>query len=275
MECFNHSIEKTENAIAVEDSVTGLNAARKSGLRYMLVQPQSGYTPKTWNNIFQDTLSLSPQDFELAHEKASILWDFHKINDTPQVCDVIVGLGSYDEAVAIKCASLVQQGFANYIIFTGKEGNWTAGKSKKTEAKRFKDIALLQGVLPEQILLEEEATNIGQNIIFSQRIMQQRGWSKAIFVTKPQTTLRTRLTLQAQAPEVNSVSNVLSPDYTSMESFLVKFGITQLFHEMVGDVERIIKYPQKGFQSATSIPDHVLEAYEILKNLGFTNHLMR
>lgn len=263
------------HVIAVEDSVTGLNAVRKAGLRYMLVQPQSGYTAKTWNNMLQDTLSLSSIDFPLAHELASKLWDFHKINDTPLACDVIVGLGSYDEAVAIKCANLLRQGFANHIIFTGKEGNWTAGKSKKTEARQFQEIALLQGVPSEQILLEEEATNIGQNIIFSQKIMQQRGWSKAIFVTKPQTTLRTRLTLQAQAPQMSSASKVLSPDYASIDSFLVKFGITQLFNEMVGDVERIILYPQKGFQAGIDIPKHVLEAYETLKDLGFTNHLMK
>lgn len=263
------------NSIAIEDSTTGLVAARKAGLRYALVQPQSGYNQNTWRNILQDALSLSPQDFDLAYQKACILWDFHRVKDDLHPCDVIVGLGSYDAEVAKKCAALLQQGFAKHIIFTGKEGNWTAGKSGQTEASQFREIAIKEGVSPHKITLEEEATNIGQNIIFSQKIMQKRGWTSGIFVTKPQTTLRTRLTLEAQAPDINKASIVMSPDYLSMDNFLAKFGAAQLFNEMVGDIERIIKYPEHGFQAPTDIPKNVVDAFQTLKSLGFKQHMIK
>jgi len=45
--------------------------------------------------------------------------------------------------------------------------------------------------------------------------------------------------------------------------------------EMVGDLERILKYPGLGFQVPQQVPAPVMEAWEALKGLGFTGHLMK
>lgn len=263
-----------DNSVAIEDSVIGLCSAREAGLRYMLVQPQDGYDLNTWSSLLQETISLSPENFDLAYRKAQILWDFHRVKDVVEPCDVIVGLGSYDIEVARKCAKMLQDGVAGHVIFTGKEGNWTTGKSAQTEAQLFADAAIDMGIAFDQIHLEEKATNIGQNVLFSKAIMLSHGWQSAVFVTKPQTTLRTRLALEVQAPEINKASKITSPDYPDMDHFLAKFGHTQLLNEMVGDLERIIKYPKKGYQAPTNIPDEVMEAYDTLQQLGFIHHMM-
>jgi hypothetical protein len=161
---------------------------------------------------------------------------------------------------------------ASRIIFTGKDGNWTAGKSAITEAEAFASIAIGMGVAANNLILEKEATNIGQNILLSKKIMDAHGWASAIIVTKPQTTLRTRLTINTHADMKQCL--VHAPAYT-MNEFIVKFGREQLFNEMVGDIDRIIQYPAKGFQEAINIPHHVLEAFEMLKQAGFTKHLLR
>jgi hypothetical protein len=42
---------------------------------------------------------------------------------------------------------------------------------------------------------------------------------------------------------------------------------------MVGDLQRIKIYPEKGFQIPQEIPDGVWTAYEKLVAWGFTRHL--
>jgi hypothetical protein len=43
---------------------------------------------------------------------------------------------------------------------------------------------------------------------------------------------------------------------------------------MVGDLQRIKVYPEKGFQISQDIPDDVWKAYEELVRLGYTKHLV-
>jgi len=44
---------------------------------------------------------------------------------------------------------------------------------------------------------------------------------------------------------------------------------------MIGDLQRIKVYPQKGFQIFQEIPDDVWTAYEQLLALGYTKHLIK
>jgi hypothetical protein len=44
---------------------------------------------------------------------------------------------------------------------------------------------------------------------------------------------------------------------------------------MVGDLQRIKIYPEKGFQIAQEIPDDVWQAYEQLVAMGFDRHLAK
>ncbi|MEK6845571.1 MAG: YdcF family protein, partial [Nanoarchaeota archaeon] len=44
---------------------------------------------------------------------------------------------------------------------------------------------------------------------------------------------------------------------------------------MVGDLQRIKIYPEKGFQIFQEIPKEVWEAYEKLVRLGYTKHLLK
>jgi hypothetical protein len=44
---------------------------------------------------------------------------------------------------------------------------------------------------------------------------------------------------------------------------------------MIGDLQRIIEYPNKGFHIYQEVPKEVFEAYEELIAKGFTKHLIR
>jgi hypothetical protein len=43
---------------------------------------------------------------------------------------------------------------------------------------------------------------------------------------------------------------------------------------MVGDLQRIKLYPEKGFQVFQEIPDEVWNEFEFLVDQGFKNHLL-
>ncbi len=51
-------------------------------------------------------------------------------------------------------------------------------------------------------------------------------------------------------------------------------GLFGIMNEMVGDVERIQRYPALGYQSPHELPHNVLDAWASLVQKGFTYHLM-
>lgn len=201
---------------------------------------------------------------------ARILWDFHLVYDPLGPADLIIGLGSYDLRVADRCAELLDQGLAPKILFTGKAGNWTNHLYDTTEADAFAARAIGAGIPPDAILIEPNATNIGENIRFA-REMADDSVKRVIIVTKPQTQRRAFATVRAQWPEVNAL--VTAPLHGFEDQPLTAYPLPKLIHEMVGDVKRMIDYPAKGFQIAQDIPLSVHDAYQFLVQAGYHHHL--
>ncbi|MCR9136034.1 MAG: YdcF family protein [Alphaproteobacteria bacterium] len=200
---------------------------------------------------------------------ADVLWQYHCIFDTPVPSDVIIGLGSYDLRVADRCAALFHQGLATEILFTGHSGHWTRGQFEQTEASRFLSRAVECDVPAEAIILEERATNIGENIRFAAHLV--RDDASAILVTKPQTQRRCLATAQKQWSGGRTI--ITAPLHDRTEQPIPGFDERHLICEMVGDLKRILTYPDAGFQSRQDIPDAVTDAYRFLIDCGYTAHL--
>jgi hypothetical protein len=47
-----------------------------------------------------------------------------------------------------------------------------------------------------------------------------------------------------------------------------------LIHELVGDIQRMKIYADRGFQISQHVPDFVWSAYETLISLGYDKHLV-
>jgi len=201
------------------------------------------------------------------------LWQFHSAQTPLKKSDVIIGLGSYDLRVAVHCAELFQKQFASKIIFTGKDGNWTRGKWQKTEAEVFADKAMEYGTPKSAIQCENYATNISENIKFTKKMLEGHNIKSAIIVTKPNTTYRALVTAQFVWPEINVM--VDSPLLT-FEDFPVE-GRTweDLTNEMVGDLQRLKLYGEKGFHTKVTIPEDIWIAFELLRDEGFNKHLVK
>ncbi|AHB02810.1 hypothetical protein V568_102289 [Brucella ceti TE28753-12] len=203
---------------------------------------------------------------------AKVLWDYHCIYDPLEGADIIIGLGSYDPRVAERASDLYLEGLAPWLIFTGRSGRGTDKLYKASEAEAFAEIAIRRGVPERAIIIEPNATNIGENIRF--RAKNWRGTrSAAFFVTKPQTQRRVHATVLRQWPEARA--SISAPLVSFEEQPTAEFPLEMLIHEMTGDLQRILEYPAKGYQIAQAVPLEVMEAYDFLIEQGFDGHPVR
>lgn len=204
---------------------------------------------------------------------AQKLWDYHHLNHPLQKTDCILALGSHDLRVANRSAELYLQGWAPVLIFSGGLGNVTKGVWKDPEADRFARIALDMGVPESAILIENQSTNTGENILFTQKLLQEKQLNPQSFllVQKPYMERRSYATFKKQWPEKELI--VTSPQI-SLEAYPTdEISMEKMINIMVGDLQRIRIYPAKGFQIPQDIPDEVWTAYEQLVEWGFDKHL--
>lgn len=216
-------------------------------------------------------LTITPETLSLARQ----LWDYHHMNHTMEPCDCIFALGSHDLRVANRAAELYLQGLAPFIVFSGGLGNVTRGVWTVPEADQFAAIAINMGVPSEHVLIENQSTNTGENILFTQKLLDQKGLNPHSFIVvqKPYMERRSYATFKKHWPEKKLI--VTSPqisfeDYPNNEILLER-----VIHIMTGDLQRIKLYPEKGFQVYQPIPDAVWQAYEKLVASGFDQHLIK
>lgn len=204
---------------------------------------------------------------------AEKLWDYHRLGQEITPCDVIVGLGSYDLRVADRCAELWHQGLSPLVVFSGARGNWTEHLTS-TEAQLFSDRAISLGLPRAAVLQEDRSTNIGENLDLTLKMLTKRDRPphKLLMVTKPNTERRAWATAKKLFPHLSWA--VTSPHTHWQGPYPEGRSFPDLVHEMVGDLQRILLYPQKGFQIVQEIPPPVLEAYNLLIKEGFTRHLI-
>jgi len=205
--------------------------------------------------------------------EAKKLWDYHHMDHIPENADCILVLGSHDLRVADRGADLYLQGWAPILIFSGGLGNVTRGLWKDPEADWFARIALDKGVPAEAIFIENQSANTGENILFTQKLLQEKGLDPQTFllVQKPYMERRSYATFKKHWPEKKLI--VSSPQISFEDYPTEEISMEKVINIMVGDLQRIRIYPAKGFQIPQDIPDEVWKAYERLVEWGFTKHL--
>ncbi|MBI3631167.1 MAG: YdcF family protein [Candidatus Sungbacteria bacterium] len=209
---------------------------------------------------------------------AQIIWDYHGMNHKLERADAIFVLCSYDTVVAEYGTRLFLEGWAPLLIFSGGRGGITKNLFPETEADIFKEIAVRRGVPQEKILVESESTNTGENILFTKRLLEKyhKDPQKFILVQKPYMERRAYATFRKLWPEKNMI--VTSPQIPMRDYVLNHSNKNLSEHDiisiMVGDLQRVRVYPEKGFQIYQEIPSDVWKAYEALVSLGYTKYLL-
>ncbi|XP_041114421.1 uncharacterized protein SCO4629-like [Polyodon spathula] len=204
---------------------------------------------------------------------AQVLWNYLQMHHPLAQSDVIIGLGCHDIRVAERSASLFLEGWAPWLLFTGYLGNQTAGVWQRPEAEIFTDVAVKMGVPRDRILLETGATNTGENIRFSFQVLMEQSIPacRVILVQQPFMERRVYATFLQQWPGENTQAIVTSPE-VQLQSFPNhQVGSMQdLIGYMLGILERIRDYPQKGFQVEQEISSEALGAYQWFLQAGYS-----
>ena len=206
---------------------------------------------------------------------AQLLWDYHLLYHPLAKADCILALGSHDLRVADRTAELYLQGWAPLVIMSGGLGNFTQDMWTEKEADRFAAIAISKGVPADKILIENQSTNTGENILFTQRLLKEKGLdlSSFIVVQKPYMERRSYATFKKHWPDKELL--VTSPQISFTCYPNDEIPLERVINIMVGDLQRIKLYPAKGFQIHQDIPGEVWDACERLVALGFDKHLVR
>lgn len=206
------------------------------------------------------------------------LWRYHRLNQPIERADAILVLCSYDTSVAERGAQLFLEGFAPLLVFSGGLGAITRNLWSEPEAELFARVARGMGVPGERIVVETRSTNTGENVQFTRKLLAERGLDPESFilVQKPYMERRALATFKRYWPEKRAA--VTSPQF-SFEEYLKNHSNGALTEDeiisiMVGDLQRIKLYPERGFQIPQEIPDEVWAAYEELIAAGYDKHLI-
>ena len=212
------------------------------------------------------------------HTLAEKIWHYHKLNHQLEKADAILVLCSHDKKVAERGAQLFLDGWAPLLIFAGGLGSVTRAMWSEPEADQFAEVAVGMGVPNERILIENKSTNTGENILFTRLLLAEKQIDpqKFILVQKPYMERRSFATFRKLWPEKEVL--VTSPQ-VSFDEYLVeyankKFSKDDVVSIMVGDLQRIKLYAEKGFQISQEIPRDVWSAYEGLVKAGYDQRLV-
>ena len=206
------------------------------------------------------------------------IWNYHQMHHELTPADAILVLCSHDTVVAERGAQLFLDGWAPLLIFSGGLGTITRHLWTEPEANLFARIAIGMGVPESRILVENQSTNTGENVLFTKALLAGRGLDpdRFIVVQKPYMERRSYATFRKVWPGKQVV--VTSPQL-SLDDYLDRFSHASLSRDdvisiMVGDLQRIKVYPARGFQIDQDIPPDVWDAFTELVRAGYDKRLL-
>lgn len=207
-------------------------------------------------------------------DDAQVLWDYHQLDHAPRPCSAAIALGSYDIGVATHAATLFKEKLFPVLVFTGGTSVTTVDRFPGGEAVAFRDRALALGVPDSAVLVEPDATNTGENFSFSRRLLAERGHDveSTMVICMPYMQRRAYATCVKQWPQVDVVC-------ASMPIVLREFAATigdpkLVIDELVGDLQRVMLYPSRGFAVEQVVPSAVAAAYRRLISAGYDARLI-
>lgn len=212
-------------------------------------------------------------------EPLQVIWDYLRLNQTPQKADCIVGFGNFNDDIARRAAELYRQGISDWVLFTGGLGRNTEGLLKEPEAVKFARVAISCGVPEDRILIEDRSSNTAENIRFTRQLLRERGLPHGRILGVHQPFMERRITaaMGIYWPEVQF--SVTSPRVTIPE-YLARAQMQGVTEEaaicvIVGDFQRMELYAQKGWQLPQYIPPKAWQAFHTLVSMGYDKQLAK
>lgn len=211
-------------------------------------------------------------------ELAQTVWDYHHLNQKLKKAGAIMVLGSHDLRVAEYGIELFKKGYAPLIIFSGglaHQDDLLNTGWEKSEAETMADLAVKNGVPAENIIIENQSQNTGDNFRFTKKLLEEKSTvcKSFIFVQKPYMERRVWATFKIEWPDKKGI--VASPPISFEDYCNEDFPKDKVINIMLGDLQRIKIYARMGFQKPQRIPSKVWQAYQDLLKLGYNKHLLK
>ncbi len=203
-----------------------------------------------------------------------ILWNHLRLGRALAPADLILVPGHADLRCAAFAARLHRAGLAPRLVFSGASGRSTAGLFRESEAAAFARVARAHGVPDDAILLEDRATNTGENVRFTRDLLARAGIAarRVIAVQKPYAERRALATLALHWPEADFT--LASPPGDFAAYCDARFTPRDTVEMMVGEIHRLLVYPDRGWQRADPVPGPVIDAFLHLVAAGHRRELV-
>jgi uncharacterized SAM-binding protein YcdF (DUF218 family) len=135
-------------------------------------------------------------------------------------------------------------------------------------------VAVEKGLSQDKILKEDRSNNTGENLLFSKTLCKKRAipTRSVLLVHKPYMERRVWAAAQKIWPEPQIT--ISSPPIPFKSYPTQDIPQTNVIHILVGDFQRILVYPEKGYAVTQPVPDDVMNAFNLLVRNGFTQHLI-
>ncbi len=223
--------------------------------------------------------NIYEENKNIIKEKLEMIWNYMKLQEPLEKCDIIIGCGCASLDIPVKCADLLKKGYGKKIIFAGGKGKITKDNFQKSESEIYKEIALKQGIKEEDILIENKSTNTGDNFKFALKIIENNNLKadKILIVHKPMNERRTLATARALIKDKQLFITSTDMSFEEYFEILNSKSYEDIFKEIsviIGDIQRLIIYPQFGWLVEMEVPDKVKECYFTLKELGFNKYII-
>ena len=171
-----------------------------------------------------------------------------RVVDSPRPADVIVvlagGIGEsglageeYQEKV-LRGVDLYRAGYAGHMILS------SGATYVFREAQVMRALAIELGVPQEAIVLDEQGGGNYASLLNARAIMQMRGWNRALVVTSPYNTVRSRLVIDRNLPDaVVRITPPIRSVYFGNRGEVALKHVRAIAHEYVA----ILYYWWKGY----------------------------
>ena len=208
---------------------------------------------------------------------AEIVWRFMQLGHAPMAADLMLVFGTNDLRVATFAADLFHQGLAPLVLTTGgiaHHGDLLATPWDRPEALVFAEEMMTRGVPADRIVVEPCATNTAENVRLARAMVETRGLRpcNALAVVKP---FMQRRVLATMAVHWREVPFSLASWQTTFAGYCTP-ELTQdkVLNIMLGDLQRLWVYAERGWSAPQPTPDAVREAFERLVAAGYRDHLL-
>lgn len=211
---------------------------------------------------------------ETDRHNAELLWKHHLMGHELRSADLAVGLGSTNLGVATYAAELYHRELFPRLLFSGGNSPATLALFPRGEAVHYREHALSLDVPASAILVEPASTNTGENIAFTRELLvgNELRPTTVLLVCKPYMERRAYATARKLWPEVEPVCTSAP---LSLEEYIEDIGDEKLVVDMVvGDMQRVIEYPARGFSIPQPVPKEVRSAFEALVRAGYDGRLI-